>query len=131
MRRALIAEDDLISRDVMVCMLKDDFTLDIAENGSEALGYFRRAIEEKNPYSAIFLDVMMPGLNGRETLRIIRALEEEKGRIGSNSTKIIMTTALKDAENINTSFNDQADAYLVKPISMDELKGTLKELKLV
>ena len=67
-------------------------------------------------------------LFGQEALRAIRALEVTGGHAQS---KILMTTALRDATNVMTAFREQADGYLVKPIDRAKLNGYLRQFRLV
>ncbi len=74
---------------------------------------------------------MMPGMDGREALKQIRSIEKEKGIGGFDHAKIIMTTALKDTDNVMGSFKDQCDGYIVKPIDKQKLLGKMIELGLI
>ena len=79
-------------------------------------------------YDLICLDIMMPGMNGQEALKLIRE-EESKAKI--KGSKVLMTTALDDSKNVMSAFKEQCDGYLVKPITTDKLKEKLLEFKLV
>jgi two-component system, chemotaxis family, chemotaxis protein CheY len=69
-------------------------------------------------------------MDGQEVLKEIRRLESEKGIMGLDGTKIIMTTALSDSQNIIPAFRSQCDAYLVKPFDRQKLVRELKGLGL-
>ena len=105
--------------------LSRGFRILTAQNGREAL-----EVLGKENVSLVVSDVMMPEMDGQETLKNIRAIEEKKGLFGSDGAKIIMTTALDDAENIRKAFREQCESYLIKPINKSKLMETLEELGL-
>lgn len=123
--KSLVVEDDYITSRVMQEILSAYGTSDIAENGVTAVELFKRALENNAPYDIIFLDIMMPELDGQETLTMIRHIEQTKGIMGLDSVKIIMTTALDDYQNIKSAFNNQCEGYIVKPIERDKVIKSL------
>ncbi len=129
--RILIVEDDLISRLLMQEILRPYGDCDVAVNGKEALRAFEYARKEKKPYHAVFLDIMMPEMDGQEVLREIRRLEKEEDATGGNEVKIIMVTAVDDRENVKLAFREQCEAYLIKPVDPAKLKETLMDLELI
>lgn len=130
--KCLIAEDDLLSRRILKALLSPDFDCDIAVNGQEAIDSFRLAHESKRPYNLIFMDIMMPVIDGMEALRCIRVLEREMEIPHNLAVKVIMTTALDDPRTVITSFNKcEADAFIVKPLSKNQLIKELRALRLI
>ena len=127
--KTLIVEDDFMSRKLMFAYLSPLGECDIAANGSEALEAFMMAYEAGKHYDLITLDLMMPEMSGQEVLKRIRRIEEERGHTAA--ARIIMTTALKDGQNVMTAFKSQCDGYLVKPIESEKLRGLLHELHLL
>lgn len=126
--KTLIVEDDFMSRKLMLAFLTPLGECDIATNGIEAVEAFMLAADAGQHYDLITLDVMMPEMSGQEALKRIRAIEEDRGLA---SAKIIMTTALKDADNILEAFSSQCDGYLVKPIEQSRLLALLREQDLL
>ena len=98
--KCLIVEDDFISRRVLKELLSSSFDCDIAVNGEEAITSFRLAHEGKRPYDLICMDIMMPGVDGQEALRCIRALEKELEVPPHLEVRVIMTTALDDPRTV-------------------------------
>lgn len=129
--RTLIVDDDFTSRKLLLKILSEYGHCDIAIDGKEALDAFKSALDENEKYDLICLDIMMPEMNGQETLKEIRKIEAEKKIMGLDGVKIIMTTALGDAHNVKTAFREQCEAYMVKPIEKDKIRRYLNELGLV
>lgn len=130
--KCLIAEDDLLSRRILKELLSPVGDCDIAVNGQEAIDSFVLSHEAKRPYDVIFMDIMMPGVDGMEALRSIRALERKMEIPPALSVKVIMTTALDDPHIVIRSFNEcEADSFIVKPLSRHKLSTELRKLKLI
>jgi two-component system, chemotaxis family, chemotaxis protein CheY len=126
--KVLIVEDDFSSRFLLHKFLEPYGTCYIAINGKEAVEAVKAAMDAKDPYDLICLDIMMPELDGHNALKQIRQIEEERGIVSSEGAKIIMTTALGDMKNINDAFHNLCDSYLTKPISKTKLLRSLHTL---
>ena len=74
--KILIVEDDFGSRISIQKMLSPFSECEIAVNGKEAVDAFTQSLESGAPYDLICMDIMMPEMNGKEALKIIR--EKEK-----------------------------------------------------
>ena len=130
--RFLIAEDDFGSRRLLESMLRAYGSVDVVFDGAEAEEAFRVAWQENDPYSAIFLDIMMPNVDGQAALRSIRSYEQEIGIRPSDEVRVIMTTALGDPKNVVEAYHKGgATSYLVKPIDKGKLKHELESLGLI
>ena len=129
--KCLIVEDDFAARRLLKRYLSSYSDCDIAVNGNEAVQAFRQAMDEKEPYELICLDIMMPNMNGREALKAIRQIESERGIDGLDGVKVIMTTALGDPKNIVGSFREGCEAYIVKPVEKDKLIEEMANLGFV
>ncbi len=114
--RILIVDDDFICRRVMQKQLSSYAICDMAANGREAINAFSLALEKEDPYRFIFLDIMLPDIDGIEVLKNIRQMEKEKGVREHKRAKIIMTTAQKDSTSVLEAINFECDDYVVKPI---------------
>lgn len=126
--RILIVEDDFTCRMMMQRLLESYGRCDIAVNGREAVEAFILGIVEGKPYDLILLDIMMPEMDGQEVVTEVRRIEEEEwGIIYPKGIKIIMTTALDDPKNVVTAFKSLCDAYLVKPITEENLFTAIRE----
>ena len=126
--KILLVEDDIVSRSVMLKLLAAYGEIEIAQNGDKAMDMFLQAHDNNAPYDLVALDIMMPGKDGQQVLKEIRAFELKKGVMGSDGVKIVMTTALDDKKNILEAFRSQCEAYLTKPIHVKKLHDELKKL---
>jgi len=124
----LIIEDDVTSGKVLSRILQRYGTVTIATDGRQGLDSFKEALNNKTPYDLIFLDIMMPEIDGQEVLKEIRKTEELLGLFGFDGVKILMTTALDDTKNIMQAFRSQCEGYLVKPILKDKVHTEIKRL---
>ena len=129
--KCLTVEDDFAARKLLQRYLSDYGDCDVAVDGNEAVAAFRQAIDEKEPYDLICLDIMMPNMDGREALKLIRQIESEHGIGGHDGVKVIMTTALGDSKNVMESFREGCEAYIVKPVEKGKLLGEIEKLGLI
>ena len=129
--RVLIVEDDFVGSRLMKKFLEADCFCHLAFDGREAIEAFETALKEEKPYDLLFLDIMMPEVNGVDVLKTIRKMEQDKGIPEEEGVKVIMTTALNDADVIMDSFNARCDSYMVKPIRKDKLFEEIENLGLL
>jgi len=112
----LIVEDNSrISEFVIKGLEESDFSVVLAENGTEA----RRLIGEKE-WDLILLDIMLPDIDGIELLQFIRYKKI--------TTPILVMSALSDAEDKIKALDYGADAYLTKPFLFRELLAHIHAL---
>ena len=130
--KALIVDDDLTSRLVLQEYLKPFGTVELAVDGHRAAEAVRQALQTDKPYDVIFLDIMMPGIDGHQALKNIRALEKEAGVWPSYAVKIVMTTTLlNDSQNFSAAYGSLCDACLAKPVDKTRLLAKLREMLII
>jgi two-component system, chemotaxis family, chemotaxis protein CheY len=130
--RVLIVEDDFTSRKLLQTFLRTYGDCDIAVDGQEAIEAFTMSWDEKKPYDLICMDIMLPKMDGHQALKQIRLFERERGVANADQVKVIMTSALGDPKNVvEAMYKEGAAAYLVKPLSKQELIGEIRKLRLV
>lgn len=113
--RILIVEDHMPNRLVATTYLDQlGAEYDIAENGEEA---FAKACD--NEYSAILMDVQMPGMDGYQTTRAIREFEKQHGRSHSYIIGLTAFASFRDRENC---LKAGMDDYIAKPFNPDKIK---------
>lgn len=115
--RILVAEDDHFYRFALAGVLREwNYEVVEAQNGLAAWDILQ---SEDAPKIAI-LDWMMPGLNGVELCRKVRAL------VRPEPTYLIVLTSLEGKENAVQALNEGADDFINKPFDRDELRARLK-----
>jgi two-component system, chemotaxis family, chemotaxis protein CheY len=127
--RILVVEDDFGSRRMMQKLLVPYGDADVVVDGEEAVEAFRLAWEESKPYDLVFMDIMMPKMDGQEALKRLRAYEREVGVKPPDEAKVVMTSVLEDPKNVIEAYYDgAATSYLVKPLDREKLAGELAKL---
>jgi two-component system, chemotaxis family, chemotaxis protein CheY len=130
--KTLVVEDDFVSRLVLQKMMMPFGNCVVAVNGKEAVEAFILSQSEGEPYDLICLDIMMPEMDGREALKIIRQKEIDLNILPQNETKIVMITALDTPKEVmDAYYQGGCTSYLVKPINKDKIMNVLNELKLI
>lgn len=119
MAKLLLVEDDNNLREIYQARLTaEGYDIIAAQNGEDAL-----SLAKLNHPDLIISDVMMPRISGFEMLDILRNTDELK------STKVIMLTALGQAEDRGRADNLGADKYLVKSqVTLEDIVTAAKEL---
>ena len=130
--RSLIVEDDQSGMILLRKVLAEFGGVDDVPDGPEAVEAFERAWREGKPYDVIFLDIMMPNMSGHQVLKAVREKEREMRLPRIKEAKVIMTTALDDAESVSQAFHEgRASAYLVKPILRHNIIEEMRKLGLI
>ena len=112
--RILIADDDLTSRTVLAGLLKKEgYEVRAAVNGIEAW----QALRQPDAPELVILDWMMPGMDGPEVVRRVRALETEK------PPYILLLTTRDQKADIISGLEAGANGYLTKPFDPGELRA--------
>lgn len=129
--RTLVVEDDLTERTLLTEFLKAFGQCDYACDGVEAVKIFRRALAVREYYDLICLDIMMPEMDGLAVLTAIRKLEKENNIPATGAAKIIVITGLTDRKIFFEAMRGKCDAYIRKPVKLDEFLAELKGMNLV
>jgi len=126
--KSLIVEDDFAARRLMQIYLAAYGECSIAINGVEAVNAVKLAIQEKQPYDLICLDIMMPIMDGMQALTEIREIEIENGIEDTNIAKVIITTAKSLSIKTTSTLKTGYESYLIKPIRKRELVDEIKKM---
>ena len=115
--RILTVDDNDMNRELFKGLLRDSgAVIDAVSGGREAIESL-----EKNRYSIIFLDHMMPEMDGIETLRVIR----DRGLCGDAPVIVLTANTVAGAREMYLS--EGFDDYLAKPVTGRMLYGTLRK----
>ena len=118
MRKVLIVEDHPDMRELLSWQVElMGFMPILAKHGKEGL---EKAIAEKP--ELILMDIMMPGMDGWEAVRAMRAAPETK------DIPILAATALFRDSDLKTCMEVGCNSYIVKPFTFLELQSKIREL---
>lgn len=113
-RKILVVDDDPIIRDMMADILDfEGYSISVARHGQEALKMLRS--EED---FLVFLDIMMPGMNGKELCDVLEADPHLRER-----HIIVLMSAV---DNLEEAASLKIDAVLKKPFVVEDVINTLE-----
>ena len=116
--RILIVDDEPnIVMSLEYAFKKKGFEVFIARDGSEAL-----TILKDNIPDIVLLDIMMPNVDGYQTLKHI------KNTASLETTKVVFLTAKNKASDVEKGLKLGADKYLIKPFSVKKIVSEILEL---
>jgi two-component system response regulator MprA len=115
----LVEDEPAISGFVRRGLIFEGYEVEVLDDGRRAL----EAIRDRPP-DLLILDLMLPGLDGIELTRRLRAAEES----GGGRLPILMLTARDSVADRVTGLDAGADDYLVKPFDFDELLARVRAL---
>jgi signal transduction histidine kinase len=109
----LVVDDNAENRALAQATLEDEgFTVQLATSGAEALATFARA-----PADCVLLDIRMPGMDGIEVCRRLRALP------AGGDVPILFLTAQRDVDTFDRAREAGGDDFLTKPVRPNELSA--------
>ena len=113
--KILVVDDDENIRNTMKTILEDEgYLVDLAANGNEAIQKTKISA-----YNIALLDIRLPDMEGVELLKLIKDTVPR--------TRKIMVTGYPSMQNAISALNKNADAYLIKPVDIENLLNTVKE----
>jgi two-component system response regulator MprA len=116
--KILVVDDERAVRESLRRALElEGYQIELAGDGSEALSTLGR--DEPQP-DAVILDVLMPGVDGLEVCRRLRA--------AGNHVPVLMLTARDEVENRVAGLDAGADDYVTKPFALEELLARVRAL---
>src|SRR5436190_8760063 len=116
--RILVVDDERAVRESLRRALElEGYEIDLADDGNEALATLRE--EEPQP-DVVILDVLMPGVDGLEVCRRLRA--------NGNHVPVLMLTARDEVQDRVAGLDAGADDYVVKPFALEELLARVRAL---
>lgn len=117
MKRVLIVEDERhLARGLSFNLEAEEFSTEVAETGESAL----ELVREREPFDALLVDVMLPGIDGFELVRKLRA--------GGCFVPVMMLTARQRPEDVVEGLSCGADDYVSKPFDLAVLLARLRGL---
>lgn len=117
--RLLVVDDDADLRMLLRVSMHDDFVIETAPNGPEAL---RVLGDRPDDFAGVILDLMMPEMSGFEVLEQLRA------HPATVELPVVILTAMTDRDARFDTLVGGAHAFVTKPYDADELIATIKDL---
>ena len=118
MKKILIVDDEPhIVMSLEFAFKKKNYEVFIARDGTEAI----EILESQVPH-VILLDIMMPQMDGYETLKRIKNITELA------KTKVIFLSAKNKSLDIEKGLNLGADKYIIKPFSIKQVINEIEEM---
>jgi serine phosphatase RsbU (regulator of sigma subunit) len=115
--RVLIVDDVKANVDVLVEALRGEYKLSVALDGEKAL---EAAL--KSPPDLVLLDIVMPGIDGYEVCRRLRAAEETR------ELPVMFLSSLEDVKDKARGFEVGGNDYLTKPFEVLEVRARVRSL---
>ena len=115
--RILIVDDAKTNIDILVEALRDEYKLSVAVDGAAAL----RSVE-KSPPDLVLLDIVMPGVDGYEVCRRLRAQDS------THELPIMFLSSLEEVKDKTRGFEVGGNDYLTKPFEVLEVKARVRSL---
>lgn len=119
-RRVLVVDDNAVNRLLVHALLdKEGSIVEEVPSGSEALVRLTR----DPAVDLVLMDLVMPGMDGFETVRELRRREQERG---SHATPVIAFSAATAPEQIRAAIEAGCDGHIGKPVLKDELLSEVR-----
>ncbi|MDR3639749.1 MAG: response regulator [Humidesulfovibrio sp.] len=132
MLRILIIEDAPVNQEFLLLALKPHGECLAVSTGEAGLAEHGRALAEGRPFDLVFLDIMLPGIDGLKTLELLRAAEDSGEVPQSRRVHVIVTTVLDDDKTASRAFiQGNALSYMTKPFRVREITDELQNLGLL
>jgi len=114
----LVTDDMKGIRESLKLILEDYFIIREAESGDQALECLK-----KDEVALVLLDVLMPGMDGIETLRRIKEIRAD--------VEVCMLTSVSDTETVAAATQLGAFDYIIKPFDIDRVRDTVWKMEQV
>jgi len=113
--RILVVDDDESIRNSLAAILRDEgYAVDVAASGGEAIRKSKETV-----YNLALIDIKLPDMEG---IDILIRMKDTVPKV-----RKIMMTGFPSVQNAIAAVNRKADAYLVKPVEVEKLLGTIRE----
>jgi len=129
--KILLVDDSDSLRFILKAFFKNVGTCDEAANGQQAVELVRRSLDI-DLYDVIFMDIMMPEVDGLDATRQIVEMLDAEAIDYAERPKIVMLTCLSGSKHmLEAQYECGADSYITKPFEREVLFETLINLGLL
>lgn len=123
--KALIVDDLEINREMLAVFLEGRATIVFAENGEAAVARVEEALAADAYFDLICMDISMPGMDGHETMKQIRALEAT--RADSRAIVFMVTGSSSPDDMFDALVHGECDDYITKPLMLQNFLNMLSK----
>ena len=117
-KRVLIVDDNQVNLEIAVkVLLKEEMIIETALDGQQALDKL-----QESDFDLVLMDIQMPEMDGHTATRLIRKIDRYK------QIPIVALSANMMPGDVNKSIQSGMDAHLGKPVNVEQLLSTLREL---
>ena len=113
----LVDDEDLVRKSGKRQLMKLGYDVLLAKNGLDALRIFS---EKKDSITAVILDIMMPVMDGEETLEKLKSVESE--------LPVLLASGFSKEEKAEELLTKGADGFIQKPFDLKNLKQSMEKL---
>ncbi len=122
-KRILLVEDNEINQEIAKAILEEvGFEIDIADDGTDAVGFIEGMPPDR--YDLILMDIQMPLMDGYETTRYIRGMDDP----AKAAIPIVAMTANAFEEDRQLAFEAGMNGHIAKPIDVPKLMELLRDI---
>lgn len=114
-KKILIVDDEQLIRNLLARMLGTGYEIVMAENGRQAV---EKAAEQS--FDIAFVDIVMPGMDGIETLKGLKAVQPD--------LKLVVMTGFAVEDRVVQAFDLGAEDCLYKPFTLREVESVIQKV---
>jgi len=131
-KRILIAEDDFVSRQILLSVFGRLGDCHVAKDGIEAIGAFLAGFSgnEKPPYDLVCMDIHMPRMDGLNAIKVLRGLERGTGLSDNRREAIMVVVSAQEnpRDLARQTYDAGADLFFSKPLDLRQMARALARL---
>ncbi|MDX2471494.1 MAG: response regulator [SAR324 cluster bacterium] len=124
--KILVIEDDKASSFYLKTILSSFGEVSVCEKGNEAISLFQEAVAQGEHFDVLFIDILLPELDGYHIAQFIRKWEVESNN-DSYKPVLIMESSCAYTDDILKAFASGVNLYLTKPFSKSQIEGFMAE----
>ncbi|MDT8447730.1 MAG: response regulator [bacterium] len=128
--RILLVDDDSHNLYLLAKIVRPYGRVETAMDGKKAIALFKEGLERGDRFHILFLDIIMPGLSGREVLRVIRDHESIWMDLEDMPTTVVMASGITEKEVIQQSLKEGSEFFMTKPFRVEQVRRIMDQLGL-
>ena len=120
-KHALLVEDNDLNAEIAQMILSDmGISTEVANDGAQAVEAFKAAAP--GTFDLVFMDIMMPVMNGLDATRAIRALERDDAK----TTPVLAMTANAFQDDVRASLDAGMNGHITKPLNREQIEEAVE-----